>query len=187
MSYLLILEVISVIFNILFLVFFTKENKVCWIFGILGSLLGAFVMYKSNLFSETILYLFYAFVGIYAYLHWHNKSTDTFKIRKSSVLHVFILVLSGFFIAAGLGFIMSKTKADKPYFDAISTVFGIIATFLEIYKHYIAWFFWIIINAYTVWLYQIKEINLFALQMVVYTILSIRGLVLWNKKLKTGV
>ena len=57
-----IIELLSVVFNILFLIFLTKEEKLCWVFGVIGSLLGAFVLYNSRYYSETLLYLFYALV-----------------------------------------------------------------------------------------------------------------------------
>ena len=78
---------------------------------------------------------------------------------------------------------MSKTEASKPYYDALSTVFGVLATFLELYKYFVAWSFWVFINGYTIWLYGIKELNFMAFKMIIYTFLSIYGLIAWRKKL----
>ncbi len=187
MSTLLILELISVLFNIAFLVLLTKELKQCWIYGIIGSLLGAFVIYKNGYYSESILYVFYAAVGIYGYIYWERKSNENFTIKRSSVLQIILLAIAGFLMAFGLGYLMSKTDASKPYYDALSTVFGIMATFLELYKYVVAWGFWIVINGYTIWLYGIKDLNFLALQMIVYTILSVYGFVTWHKKLDNEV
>ena len=181
----LLLEALSVILNILFLVLFTKEIKLCWVFGILGSLLGAILFYYQKYYSETLLYLFYTGIGFYAYRYWNVKENETFTIKPMSSKMAFTLILSTTLLALGLGFIMTKTDADKPYLDALSTVFGIIATFLEIYKYLAAWLFWIAINAFTVWLYGIKELNFFAFQMIIYTLLSIRGYWLWSQKMKS--
>lgn len=183
MTNLLILEIISVLFNIVFLILFTKEVKYCWIFGILGSLLGALLFYYQKYYSESILYLFYAGIGIYAYIYWNVKSDKELGIKSMRLLDGIMLALGTSIAALGLGYVMSKTDADKPYLDALSTAFGVMATFLEIYKYLAAWLFWIAINAFTVWLYGIKELNFFALQMIIYTALSIRGYVLWNRKL----
>ncbi|PCJ63123.1 MAG: hypothetical protein COA58_16570 [Bacteroidetes bacterium] len=182
MEVLLILEIISVLFNIIFLVLLTKEIKQCWIYGIVGSLLGSFIVYHQGLFSESILYLFYAFIGVYALIVWHTKSNQIFKIKRLHPFQSIILVASGVLVAVGLGYMMSKTEANKPYLDALSTVFGIIATFLEIYKFYIAWVFWIFINCYSTWLYTISDLYPYALQMFVYTLMSIYGLIQWRKK-----
>ncbi|MFT4827030.1 MAG: hypothetical protein ACI96L_000314, partial [Paracoccaceae bacterium] len=44
MDTLLILEITSVLLNITFLFLLIKEKKVCWIYGILGSLIGTYVV-----------------------------------------------------------------------------------------------------------------------------------------------
>ena len=159
LDYLKIIELVGVVFNILFLVFLTKEKKVCWIFGIIGSLLGAFVLFKNNYYSETLLYLFYASIGIYGYSYWSNKRSDDFIVKRMQWSKIINIILAGLLISFGLGYLMAKTDASKPYYDALSSVFGVIATFLELYKYLVSWSFWIVINTYTIWLYDIKELD----------------------------
>ena len=183
MDTLRIIEVISVFFNLLFLYLYIKEKKVSWIYGIIGSLLGAFVVYSSNLYSETILYLFYAGMGVFGFIVWSTKDPDTFIIKKQKTFHSLLIIAGGILIAFGLGYGMSKTDAAKPYMDAMSTVFGFIATFLEVYKYFIAWSFWIVLNIYTVYLYSITELYFYAGQYSIYTFMSIYGLITWQKKL----
>lgn len=182
MDYLKIIELVGVVFNILFLVFLTKEKKVCWIFGIIGSLLGAFVLFKNNYYSETLLYLFYASIGIYGYSYWSNKRSDDFIVKRMQWSKIINIILAGLLISFGLGYLMAKTDASKPYYDALSSVFGVIATFLELYKYLVSWSFWIVINAYTIWLYDIKELDFLAIQMIIYTLLSIYGYSKWHKR-----
>jgi nicotinamide mononucleotide transporter len=92
------------------------------------------------------------------------------------------IILAGLLISFGLGYLMAKTDASKPYYDALSSVFGVIATFLELYKYLVSWSFWIVINAYTIWLYDIKELDFLAIQMIIYTLLSIYGYSKWHKR-----
>ena len=183
MELLLVLELISVVLNILFLILLTKENKNCWLFGIVGSIIGAYIFYKTQLYSESILYLFYTAMGVYGYFVWSKKRNNAFQIKSVSLIHSikWVFVASGFAIV--LGYLMSKTNADKTYYDAFSTSFGIVATFLEIYKYLVAWYFWIAVNIFSIWLYGTKSLNFFAIQMIIYTALSIYGAYKWHKKL----
>ena len=183
MKTLLIVEVISVMCNIIFLVLLTKEKKQCWIYGILGSLTGAYVFYENAYYAETLLYAFYAFVGVYGYYYWDRNESVDFNIKRTSIFYIIAMIISGTLTGLGLGYFMSKTDAANPYYDAMSTSFGILATFLELYKYFVAWGFWIFINAYTIWLYGIKDLNFFAFQMVIYTSLSIYGFLSWRKKM----
>jgi nicotinamide mononucleotide transporter len=183
MTLLLVLELISVFFNIAFLILFIKEQKHCWIYGIIGSLMGAFIFFSSHLYSEMILYFFYAAMGCYALYLWRVKTKDELPIRKMKLSIILGIVSIGFTAAVGIGYLMSKTNADKPFVDAISSVFGVIATFLEIYKYQISWVFWIVINVYSVIMYLTSDLFFYALQGVLYTFMSVYGLSVWRKKL----
>lgn len=183
MDKLLILEIISFSSNIIFLLLFIKEIKWCWAFGILGSLTGALLFYYNFLFSETLLYLFYAVMGLGGWYLWSSSKVKVLQIKKMRETTLFALIISGLIASLGLGYAMSKLDAQKTYYDALSTVFGIIATFLEIYKYFVAWIFWIFINLYSIWLYKITELNFLAFQMIIYTMLSIYGYFQWKNKL----
>lgn len=184
MNTLLVLEIIGVVFNIVFLLLLIAEMKLCWIFGILGSLLGSYVIYQSGYYSEALLYIFYAGVGVYGYIYWNKKSKSEFTIKRLRIPHIFLLITGGVITSLGLGYLMSKSDASKPYYDALSTVFGVMATFLELYKYIIAWGFWIVINGYSIWLYALKDLNFLTLQMALYFILSLFGLLKWKSQLK---
>ena len=184
MNILLVVEIVSVLLNIIFLFLLIQEKKVCWLYGILGSLTGALVVYSQNLYSESLLYIFYTLVGIYAWSVWHKKDDESFTIKRMKSAHIAIVLISGIALSIGLGYSMSKTDASKPYLDALSTIFGIIATFLEIYKYYLAWFFWIALNVYSLWLYGTSGLYFYAGQMVIYSGMSLYGLIDWRKRLK---
>jgi nicotinamide mononucleotide transporter len=183
MNTLLILEITSVLLNITFLFLLIKEKKVCWIYGILGSLIGTYVVYSQNLYSESLLYVFYTLVGVYAWFVWHKQDGEVFIVKRIQRKHFFFILISGIVLSIGLGYSMSKTDASKPYLDALSTIFGVFATFLEIHKYYLAWFFWIILNLYSLWLYGSSGLYFYAGQMIIYSGMSAFGLMNWRKKL----
>lgn len=140
-------------------------------------------MFHQNYFSETILYIFYAIMAIYGWIIWSNPKQESIK-RNSSLQNIFLVGL-GLSLAGILGYIMkSKTEADLPYYDALSTVFGVIATFLEAHKILAGWIYWIAINAYSVWLYAYKGLNWYSGLMVLFTVLSVKGYIDWKNELK---
>ncbi len=179
-----IAELVGVLLNIAFVVLLIRETKWCWPFGIVGSFVQSFVVYESGYYSEALLYLFYAGIGFYGFAYWSKNAKQSFDIKHISWGNALLLLTGGLLLTLGLGYTMSKTNADKTYYDAFSTIFSIIATFLELYKYLIAWSLWIIINIYTIWLYQLKELNLLSIQMAIFTALSIYGLYSWTKKSK---
>lgn len=180
MDWVKILEITSVGLNFIFLFLLIRESKWCWFFGLFGSLGSAVVMYHSQYFSESILYIFYVAMAVWGWYTWNQKNIEL-KIKKLPLKLSFIWVLVGVLFSGILGKIMHDfTQADKPYYDAFSTIFGIIATFLEIYKYIVAWVFWIALNVYTIWLYGTKNLDFLTFQMVIYSIFSIYGWRAWS-------
>ena len=177
---LLLLEVGSVAGNIAFLLLLTKERLSAWLWGILGSLLGAMLFYQQDLFSETLLYLFYAAMGVYGWLHWKQKASGL-KVQTLSLRIHAALLIGGSLITWQLGSAMDRLGADRSYYDAFSTVFGIIATFLEVNKVLSGWLYWIVLNAFSIWLYASKGLVIYALLMACYTYLSVQGFRSWKK------
>lgn len=177
-----ILEIVSFSCNLLFLILLIAEKKQCWIYGIIGSLTGALLFYHNHLYSETILYVFYAIVGVYGYIQW-SKPDKALQITNGKPVSIFLLVIIGLCSTFGLGKVMSLTDAERPFLDAFSSSFGIIATFLELNKILVAWVFWIVLNAFSIWFYGSKDLNFMTIQMVIYLFMSFYGLYQWNKKL----
>lgn len=183
MDTLISIEIGSTILQILFIVFLIEQNRTCWIFGFFASLSGAYLMFQQNYFSETILYVFYALMAIYGWFIWSRP--QKFKIIKNSSIQNIVLIAIGIASTGVLGYVMkTKTEADLPFYDALSTCFGIIATFLEAHKVLAGWLYWIAINAYSIWLYLYKDLYWYSGLMVVFTVLSVKGYLDWSKKMK---
>ena len=181
----LTLEIISVVFNLIFFVFLLKEKKICWIFGILGSLTSIYLFYLTKLYSECILYTYYVFMGFYGYYLWNKgkKDENTLKISKWSFAnHIYILLL-GIFLSISLGYYFDNyTSAEKSYLDAFTTVFSFLATYLEAKKVLSTWIFWIVLNGVSIYLYYTRGLNIYALLALIYFVISFYGYLEWRRK-----
>lgn len=88
-------------------------------------------------------------------------------------------------MAFGLGVLMeSYTEAAYPYFDALTTVFAVIATFMETRKVFSGWYYWIVLNFASIFLYSLKDLDLYTGLAVVNTVMSFVGLYQWHKSKK---
>lgn len=181
----LILEIVSVLFNLAFLFFLIKEKLVCWLFGILGSLIGVYLFYETKLYSEAILYTFYVVIGIYGYYLWgHVKNLRrVFEISQWTLSrHVKAIMLS-IVLSLLLGYYFDNfTDAEKTYLDAFTTIFSFLASYMEAKKILSAWIFWIILNGVSIYLYFSKGLNIYALLALVYFVISFYGYLAWKRK-----
>lgn len=190
MNFYLILEILSVVFGLIYLVLLIKQNILCWLFGIVGSALSIFLFYHSKLYSEAILYSYYVVMGFYGFYLWSSKNTNnlsetnylkvsdkglTFHIYSISTASILALILAWFFD--------TYTDADKPYLDAFTTIFSFLATYLEAKKVLSAWVYWIVINGLTITLYYSKGLDYYSGLTVVYFVMSFVGYMRWKKEL----
>lgn len=196
------LEIGAVVFNILFLIYLVREKRVCWIYGIIASLLSVvlFTSMENPLYSESLLYIFYALFGVYGWLNWSKKKIGDrgkdigfgdegfadhgeIPIKEWGVRDHVMAFLVG---VTGMGFLgyffSTRTDADVPYADAFSTSFSFVATFMEAHKVLSGWLYWIVLNGFTIWLYAYKEAYVYSGLMVVFTVISVLGYVGWRKK-----
>ena len=185
----LLLEIFSVGLSLIFLILLIKENINCWFFGILGSLLSIFLFYRIGLYAESILYLYYVFIGIYGYQLWTTKKKSielpVIDVPKNNHLTYFLI---GTICALCLGYVLNTyTDASNPYLDAFTTIFSFIASYLEAKKILSGWNYWIIINGVTLGLYLNKELYIYFVLTFLYFTLSFYGLKTWKQRVNESI
>jgi len=178
------LEVLGVILNIAFVVLMMQQKIISWSFGIAGSLISIYLVWQQGLYSESILYSYYVFMGVYGWIHWKNKNQGELPIIQWSFKKHLILISVSLVLAMLQGFLFHKfSDAQSPFIDAFTTIFSFSATYMQARKVLSSWVYWIAINAVTVVLYFVRELPVYSIQMIVFTILSILGYLKWRKEL----
>ena len=179
----LLLEIVAVIFGVLYTVLMAQNKISCWIFGILGSLLSVYLFVEyAKLYAEAVLYVFYVFAGIYGWIEWEKQKTVDVVYQQKMSTHI-KLILSGTVISLLLYFGLTYffKAAEKPLIDSFTTVFSFIATYLMAKKWIENWYYWLVIDAVSTYLYYTRELEIYALLMLVYTVLVVYGYWQWKK------
>lgn len=186
----LLLELLSVIFGLIYLLLLIKQNILCWLFGIVGSTLSIFLFYHTKLYSEAILYVYYVVMGVYGYYLWSQKSdnhsNESISLTvsdKGIFFHIFCIIITSVFALALAWFFDSYTDADWPYLDAFTTTFSFLATYLEARKVLSGWIYWIIINGLTIGLYYNKDLDFYSGLTLIYFVMSFVGYFRWKKEM----
>ena len=178
------IEVISAICNLIYIILLMKEKIACWIFGIVGSLLGIFVLINAKLYSESILFSYYVIIGIYGWYVWSTQGNEkNFLISKWSLNKIGITIIIGAILSFLLGYFFYKnTDAKMPFLDASTTTFAFIASYMQAHKILSNWIFWIIINGISVGLYFNRSLDFYGIVGIVFFIAAILGFREWNKR-----
>jgi len=179
----LIVEILATAASLLYIVLLIREKIACWPFGIAGSLLSIYLFIDVRLYSEAFLYFFYAVMGVWGWLHWHRRNAmhqnPVIRWRPESHLRSIVIACA---LATGLGYTMHfYSDAERPVFDAFITVFSFLGTYLEINKVLEAWIYWLLINLASMWLYHDRSLDIYAVLIGIYSVLSVWGYLDWRK------
>ena len=179
----IIIEIFAVVLGLIFIILIIRENIWGWLFGIISSALSVWLFLRVQLYSESILYFFYIIIGIYGWYTWANRGKDVvFKVSTWRFLPHLYAIIAGALLSFGLGtFFEQNSDAKNPFFDATTTIFSFIASYMEAQKILSAWLFWIVINGATIFLYHTRGLNYYSYLMFLYFILSFYGYYTWQK------
>ncbi|MDH3243362.1 MAG: nicotinamide riboside transporter PnuC [Saprospiraceae bacterium] len=175
----------ALLFNILYVIFATREQIICWVFGLIGVSLLLAIYVEARLYSDATLQVFYIVMSIYGWASWSKRrkqptlSISILPIRR----HAWLLVL-GVIMTVLLGKFWTLFDAALPFADAFTSSFSIIATFMVARKILENWIYWIVIDTVCVVIYVERELWVIALLFVIYTIIAIFGWKVWYEKWK---
>jgi len=175
----------AVVLSLLYVFLAAKQNRWCWVFGGLSSLIsiGLFIMVRLN--AESLLYAFYVLMAVYGWLAWKKTGKESERIHEMNFAEHLVFIAISLFAAAVLYYIFDNyTNAAKPMLDSLTTAFSISTTFLVVKKVLSNWLYWIVIDALSVYLYWSRGLDVYAILMIGYTVMAAYGYVQWRKQFK---
>lgn len=178
MSRLRWLEAAGVLSGIAYTLLLTYGIIWCWIFALCGAFIYLYLCFEKRLYAESMLQLFYVFTAIYGWLHW-GETGGEIRGTLSWDFHAMI-ILSGGSLVLLSGYLLKRmTDAATPYIDAFTTVFSIFGTLLMINLFPENWYYWIVIDAVSVWLYLHRGLYLTAGLFFIYVLMAVNGALEW--------
>lgn len=178
------LEIISVVCSCIYLVLLSYRNIWCWGFGIAGSALGIAIMYRSGLYGQVVLHIYYTIVGIYGWWHWKQSGISELDVKEQkSKVHAGIIAMGIIFMLAVGWYFSNQVSHTAPYADAAITTFALMASLMQARRWLSSWVYWFIINAASMGLYFSQSLYGYTLLMLLYCMLCIRGYMSWKKSI----
>ena len=191
-------EIWAVMAGLIYVILAAGENIWCWLFGIINSLLSIYLFYTGKLYSEAILYVYYVMAGVYGWYAWGQKNKNNIQVldpsdaeKKDLKIHTWSVNSHLKAIAAGiagaflLAYLMAVyTDAKIPLMDAFTTIFSFIATYMVTRKVLENWLYWIVVDIVTTGMYYGRGYYLYAVLMIVYTVIAVFGYLKWRERYK---
>ena len=180
------LEGIAVVSAIAYLLLAIRQNIWCWLFAGISTAIFVYLFGDARLYMESALNVFYFAMAVYGWYVWRYARADDGKLAVSTwstswhaVAVAIIIVMSGV-----SGYVLeTRTDAAFPYIDSLTTWGAIWATFLVARKVLENWWYWLVIDAASVFIYWSRELELTALLFILYVIMIPFGLLSWRRSM----
>jgi nicotinamide mononucleotide transporter len=180
------LEALAVITGIGSVWFSRQESILVYPVGIVSVLIYVYLAWVYQLYADSAVNFYYFLMSVYGWWNWKHTGNQANQIpisrstRNGHLMNIFVFA-SSFVI---LAFVLTKfTDSDVPMFDAFTTSAAITAMWLMARKKIEHWIFWLICNFISIPLYTYKGLPFTSVQFVVFSIISVMGLISWRKKL----
>ncbi|QIR16151.1 nicotinamide riboside transporter PnuC [Shewanella aestuarii] len=184
-------EAIAVVLAIAYLALAMKTNIWCWAAAFVSTAIYTVLFWKVSLLMESVLNIYYMAMAVYGYWMWMQqpKADNKHEVNdKGSVIiswslttHLFLIAVTSI-LSLAVGYLMANyTQASFPYLDAATTCFAVMTTYLVAKKVLENWFYWIIINTVSIYLYFSKGLMLTTVLFVAYVVMAIVGYFMWRK------
>jgi len=180
-----ILEFIGVVSSLLYIYFATKENRLCFLFGLISSTIYVYICFSYQLYFDTLINLYYIVMSFVGWAMWSENKNKVEEKVKSIQNKTFLLyaTIGGLATLVFGGIALNYSDASLPFVDSFTTVFAIIATVMVVKKQIENWLIWIIVDGVGIGMYFYKELYFTSFLFLIYTIIAIQGYRKWKTQL----
>jgi nicotinamide mononucleotide transporter len=177
-------EIIAVIAAVLYLLLAIRENIWCWLFAGISTAIYIYLFFDARLYMESALNLFYFAMAVYGWSVWYRGRTPGHELAVTTwaiPIHAWAILV--IVVASAIsGYLLDNfTDAEFPYIDSLTTWSAIWATFLVARKVLENWWYWLVIDVASIFIYWSRDLELTALLFVLYVIMIPFGLISWTR------
>jgi nicotinamide mononucleotide transporter len=185
-------EAIAVIAGIASVYLEQKENILLYPIGLVNTILYVYLSFSAHLLGEASVNLFYTIISIYGWIAWSRRTkaqAPALQITFSTGREWGYQLL---FFAGCYAVIFSALTAMKHYFtpgaipwaDAFAAAAAYTGMLLLARKKVESWYWWIATNVASIPLYLVKGYAFSSVQFLVFSAMSVVGLIAWQRKAK---
>ena len=179
-----LLELAAVIFAVAYLVLAVRENSLCWYAAGISTLIFLFIFWDVKLYMESGLQIYYLGMAFYGWYQWRGANRETASLRVSkwrAKQHVIALALIATLTFISGSLLNSGTDANLPYLDSFTTWASVVTTFMVARKILENWFYWLVIDSVSIYLYLDRELYFTSLLFAIYIVIIFFGWFAWNR------
>jgi len=181
-------ELAGVVLAIGYLLLAIRQNIWCWVCAAISTAIYVVLFAEAKLYMESLLNVFYFGMALYGWHSWRNASGGLEELsvsmwpRKTHVVAIVVIAA----LSLSTGYLLDRyTDAAFPYIDSMTTYSAVWATFLVARKVLENWWYWLVIDLVSIFIYWARDLELTSLLFVLYVMLIPLGLVAWTRSYRS--
>ena len=176
------LAVCSGIAGVISVVLCSQKKLSFYFWGILQLVTILIISYQTGLYGKVLENGFYLLTMIIGFLLWDkNKTNDEVKTETMGYNDYAILVIFVPLLVFGVSTFVVDANSEQPVLDALTTVIGIIAQIMLIFRFREQWVLWFILDVLCIVLWAIDGNWCLMVQYIFWTINCVYGYFCWKK------
>ncbi len=155
--------------------------------GILSVSILGYVFFHTQLFSDTLLQVFFVVVQIVGWVVWlrHREPDGELVVARMNGREVVLSLLGTAAGALALGFVMRRyAHAAFPFWDATVASASVVGQLLLTWRRMENWLWWIGANVISITIYNLKGLHILSGLYAFYLMMAVVGYVGWRKTLR---
>jgi nicotinamide mononucleotide transporter len=185
-----LLELVAVVFAIVYLLLAVKENILCWPAALISTIIFLCIFWQVKLYMESGLQLYYIAMAVYGWFQWKKAGSEEGPLLVSTwSLRKHLLALGAIVLATLISgsLLQQGTDARLPFLDSFTTWASVVTTFMVARKVLENWIYWLIIDSVSIFLYLDRELYFIALLFAMYIVIIFFGWFSWLKSYRQSL
>jgi nicotinamide mononucleotide transporter len=175
------LAVCSGIAGVVSVVLCSQKKLSFYFWGILQLVTILIISYQTGLYGKVLENGFYLITMLLGFLLWDKNKTDTdVKTETMGFSDYAILAVFTPLLVFGVSLFVVDTNSEQPFLDTLTTVIGIVAQIMLIFRFKEQWVLWFILDVLCIILWAIDGNWCLMTQYIFWTVNCIYGFFYWS-------
>lgn len=182
------LDLFTTVLGLVYILLEYRASILLWLVGVIMPALDVWLYWSHGLYGDAGMAVYYTLAAVYGYVVWKwgkkKGQTDSEDLRISHMRkQLYLPVTVCFFVMWGLiYYILSAfTNSTVPVLDSFTNAVSFVGLWALARKYVEQWFFWILVDVISCYLYIVKGIPFKALLYGLYVVIAVAGYFKWKK------